>query len=582
MAEEIKIVASAVGFDQVQKGLNNTSTALKTTADQAQKTGQALNSSLKPGAGQAAQSLTNLGRIAQDAPFGFIAIQNNISPLIESFGRLKTETGTTGGALKSLVAGLAGPAGLGLAVSVGTALLTTFAGELFSTSKEADVLDESMVQLGTDIKNVNDDFKAFSDRLDQAQKTNAFNITARFGSDFEGQFLIAQANFIAVSEKLVKVQEDITKARNNFNKAVENTPNDPTEDQIKIKQDAEKALFDLLNQEKDLYDLREEIAAQNRSLQATEDRRLESERRAAKERLKNVETIDSVIAKLRKNIADQDILARILGTPRFDVIKKDFGLVQGAIETLVTKFNINPSDNRLIKLQIQIGNLQSALTPAEVKKFAVKTKEDLQKGLFNELKDIKVLPDIPVRFEVENLNKAVVELGEKTSESVENIANDIAFAFGDTLGKAMTGEATFGDFFKSIFAVIGAGLQDLGKQFVIAAGLFAQIKKTLALKPELALIAGLALIAVGGAIRSLSSRNAFAVGTRNAPGGMALVGERGPELVNLPRGSQVIPAAQTSNMMGGFGGSVEVFGVLRGQDIFFSNKKYGQTYGRTT
>jgi hypothetical protein len=34
---------------------------------------------------------------------------------------------------------------------------------------------------------------------------------------------------------------------------------------------------------------------------------------------------------------------------------------------------------------------------------------------------------------------------------------------------------------------------------------------------------------------------AFAGGTDYAPGGMALVGERGPELVNLPRGSQVIP-----------------------------------------
>ncbi|WP_441280082.1 hypothetical protein [Bradyrhizobium sp. 63_E2_N1_3] len=33
----------------------------------------------------------------------------------------------------------------------------------------------------------------------------------------------------------------------------------------------------------------------------------------------------------------------------------------------------------------------------------------------------------------------------------------------------------------------------------------------------------------------------FAGGTDFAPGGMALVGERGPELVNLPRGSQVIP-----------------------------------------
>jgi hypothetical protein len=33
----------------------------------------------------------------------------------------------------------------------------------------------------------------------------------------------------------------------------------------------------------------------------------------------------------------------------------------------------------------------------------------------------------------------------------------------------------------------------------------------------------------------------FANGTNNAPGGLALVGERGPEIVNLPRGSQVLP-----------------------------------------
>ena len=33
----------------------------------------------------------------------------------------------------------------------------------------------------------------------------------------------------------------------------------------------------------------------------------------------------------------------------------------------------------------------------------------------------------------------------------------------------------------------------------------------------------------------------YANGTMNAPGGWAMVGERGPELVNLPRGSQVFP-----------------------------------------
>ncbi|WP_300009675.1 phage tail tape measure protein [uncultured Roseobacter sp.] len=36
----------------------------------------------------------------------------------------------------------------------------------------------------------------------------------------------------------------------------------------------------------------------------------------------------------------------------------------------------------------------------------------------------------------------------------------------------------------------------------------------------------------------------FAMGTSFAPGGLAMVGERGPELVNLPRGSQVIPNHQ--------------------------------------
>ena len=43
----------------------------------------------------------------------------------------------------------------------------------------------------------------------------------------------------------------------------------------------------------------------------------------------------------------------------------------------------------------------------------------------------------------------------------------------------------------------------------------------------------------------------FANGTDYAPGGMALVGERGPELVNLPRGSQVFDAESTRSMSGG-------------------------------
>ncbi len=43
----------------------------------------------------------------------------------------------------------------------------------------------------------------------------------------------------------------------------------------------------------------------------------------------------------------------------------------------------------------------------------------------------------------------------------------------------------------------------------------------------------------------------FAQGTSFFGGGLALVGEQGPELVGLPRGSQVIPARETASMLGG-------------------------------
>lgn len=56
----------------------------------------------------------------------------------------------------------------------------------------------------------------------------------------------------------------------------------------------------------------------------------------------------------------------------------------------------------------------------------------------------------------------------------------------------------------------------------------------------------------------------FAGGTNNAPGGLALVGENGPELVNLPRGAQVIPNHQIRTPVApGFasGGSAKSEGI---------------------
>ncbi|MCY0146139.1 hypothetical protein OEG84_00005, partial [Hoeflea sp. G2-23] len=62
----------------------------------------------------------------------------------------------------------------------------------------------------------------------------------------------------------------------------------------------------------------------------------------------------------------------------------------------------------------------------------------------------------------------------------------------------------------------------------------------------------------------------YANGTDFAPGGMAIVGEQGPELVNLPRGSKVNTAGQTRGMMSAAnnnrGGSSDVVTIVLQDD----------------
>jgi hypothetical protein len=62
---------------------------------------------------------------------------------------------------------------------------------------------------------------------------------------------------------------------------------------------------------------------------------------------------------------------------------------------------------------------------------------------------------------------------------------------------------------------------------------------------------------IGNAI--FGSLPGFATGTPFAPGGLAMVGERGPELVNLPRGSRVFDAQRTQGLVdGGSGGQLAI------------------------
>lgn len=101
------------------KNLNTTITSL----------GQQMNKVGRPAA-DATNALGNLSRVAQDAPYGFMGIANNLNPLLESFQRLQKESGGTGNALKAMVSGLTGPAGIGIALGVVSSLIVAFGDDI--------------------------------------------------------------------------------------------------------------------------------------------------------------------------------------------------------------------------------------------------------------------------------------------------------------------------------------------------------------------------------------------------------------------------------------------------------------------
>jgi hypothetical protein len=95
------------------------------------------------GSNRAGLALNDLSRIAQDAPYGFIGISNNLNPMIESFGRLVDKEKGVKNALASMASSLTGPAGIGLAVGVVSALLVVFSKQITEAfQKPTDKLKE--------------------------------------------------------------------------------------------------------------------------------------------------------------------------------------------------------------------------------------------------------------------------------------------------------------------------------------------------------------------------------------------------------------------------------------------------------
>jgi hypothetical protein len=145
----------------------------------------------------------------------------------------------------------------------------------------------------------------------------------------------------------------------------------------------------------------------------------------------------------------------------------------------------------------------------------------------------------------------------------DKLAPDIIPDVTKGLGYAETAVEHLSKSFDDMFTNIGGGFKGMVDAMVSSLEkLAAQLIGKAALYAVLQLIfpgSDMAVAALSN-LRSFVGTPGYANGTNFAPGGLSLVGERGPELVNLPRGSQVIPG-------GRFGEEVPLRGLITARDI---------------
>ena len=147
MAQETLKITITADNQQAVKNIQETVTATTNLGNAFKK--------LPNSSGQATMALSNLSRVAQDAPYGFMGIANNINPLLESFQRLQASSGSTGKALKAMGSVLMGPAGIGLAVGVVSSLFVSFGDEILNFITQSSGAEASLSKLNeTMSKNV--------------------------------------------------------------------------------------------------------------------------------------------------------------------------------------------------------------------------------------------------------------------------------------------------------------------------------------------------------------------------------------------------------------------------------------------
>lgn len=597
---------------------NKASTQLTQFSQKANQTGVQLQNNLKKGSNEAAFALGNLGRVAQDAPFGFTAISNNLNPLLESFQRLKVETGSTKGALSALGSSLMGAGGLGFALSavsaavvlaqVGFAAWTRGFGGAKDGVKQ---LDTELIALEQDIKSVNTSVDDLKGKLDFLLGLNKINIQLQYGDSFKGKELDMQGRSVTLMQEMVTLQEEKNKlkaiedeAYQKFQKSLTREDNILLGGAATLKEispfydnlsDSAKKAFDVvksankevLNVEKKMVDTQRESTLVQRGiilLRDEEKRRLDEI--AAKKRKERQEELDRPLKELSKTLA---VIEKQYQVGQLSFKEADVARVKayaGAIEGLF-QVGIRTKDKNVVNFIASIDQIESKQRIKEdLAKLAVAVNNEKIKPVAQIFEISTRTPSVraktPAEIAEEDAEKFKTAFEKKIAGMQKGLADIVNSTFNNTLsgiGEIIGETIAGGDVnkaFAGLFQIIASGMRQLGEA-MIGLGTAKMALEKFGLAPGIGtVVAGIAVVALSSLLQSALPK--FADGVTGFSGGFAMVGERGPEIVRLPQGSDVIP----NHRLNGMGGAMVFIPDIRlkGSDLLVQFNRANQQKAR--
>jgi hypothetical protein len=613
MSLESLSVKATGDFSDLIAGAEKGGKAVDNFSKVAQAATAKLGRDIPKGANQASNALLNLGRVAQDAPFGFIGIQNNINPLLESFQRLRAEAGSNAGALKALVSGLAGGAGLGLAVSIGTSLLTVFADKLFSSKKAAkegagdlaylnrtqneynELLKKGTTEAAGNLATVSKlvaaaqlestTYKERKDILAQLKdqsKEYFSGLTLENGlivglSDAYDRyanniFRVAKAKAASgqiekLGEQLVKVTSDL----NDVNKSITLSDRNGLVGGLAAAKDKYKELNDLISKGNATT-----FAEQARIGELT-GRNEKDVRDVVNKRtdLRNKETdLVGQIAVLSEQVAQDDFKSLGIHEEKEKKLKKEKTLLELIRDLMAHSFELK-TDVIPAQVNIQpvfvtpdgtnpsVGELIRRKMVRDLHDFNIQTAVAASGTFKGKLVKIELLSEEDIKGVAEKFAAIKKQFQDFAVDLQKQVLTSGLSKIGETIGTAIAG-GNVGDAFKGLFQVIIDGMKQLGEA-MIGLGTAKVALEKFNLAPGIGtIIAGVGVIALSSLLQSALPK--FAGGVTGFAGGLAIVGERGPEVVRLPQGSDVIP----NHRLGEISGGVQVLIpsiALRGSDL---------------